>query len=284
MGRPGAKSVIVLLLLIVACGPGDGREYELRGQIVAVDPARQLVTIKHEDIPRFMPGMTMAFRVANKSLLDGRTAGDLVKATLVVRDGDVHLRTLERTGFSPVAETAVSPLAPLAPGDTVADAAFVDQSGTARRLSDWRGQVLALTFIYTRCPVPTFCPVMDRHFRAVQDGILSDPRMKDRARMLSVSFDPAHDTPAVLSQHAAKVRAEPGIWSFLTGRADQIDAFARQFGVSIVRESETSEEIVHNLRTAVIDANGRLATILNGSEWTPADLLSEIRKVVGTGS
>lgn len=276
--RP-TRIVIALTLLAGGCSRASVREYELRGQVVAVDPARQEVTIRHEDIPQFMPGMTMAFKVAEKNLLDGRVPGDLVKGRLVVRDTAAHLRTLDRIGFSTLPEAVTSPprIATVVPGEPVADATFVDSNGASRRLSDWRGQVVGVTFVYTRCPVPNFCPLMDRHFKAVQDRIRSDAALAGDVRLLSVSFDPTHDTPSVLSTHAARLQADPSIWQFVTGAPDEVDAFAAQFGVSILRGTATDQEIVHNLRTVVIDAHGRLVTVLNGSEWTPSTLLEALK-------
>jgi protein SCO1/2 len=269
--------VIALTLAAMACSRSADREYELRGQIVAMDPTRQEVTIRHDDIPRFMPGMTMAFKVRDRRLLDGRVPGDLVKATLVVRETDAELRTLERVGFAPPPAPPETTSA-VAPGELVRDATFVDQDGGRRVLSHWRGNVLAVTFIYTRCPVPNFCPLMDRHFKAVQDLVRSDDTLSGHVRLLSVSFDPDYDTPAVLSAHAARVGADPAVWSFLTGAPQEIQEFATQFGVSILPRRADSLEIVHNLRTAVIDAEGRLVTILSRNEWTPPDLLTELRK------
>ena len=276
----GAAGIVIAVSLLAACARQPDREYELQGLVLAVDLARQEVTIKHDDIPQFMPGMTMAFKVARSDLLTGRQRGDLVKATLVVRDTEPHLRTLERIGSAPVAETDddARVLATLATGDPVADVAFIDQHGTPRRLQDWQGHVVAVTFIYTRCPLPNFCPLMDRQFRTVQDRLHGDAALAADVRLLSVSFDPQHDSPDVLRKHAATLQADPAIWTFVTGSAVDLDTFASQFGVSILRNNGSAQEIAHNLRTAVIDAAGRLVTVLNGSEWTPAGLLTELEK------
>ena len=278
MARALTGIVIVALLVSSACARPAAREYELHGQVVAVDPARQEVTISHEDIPQFMPGMTMAFRVADRSLLNGRRPGDLVKATLVVRDTDAHLRTLERTGFAVVPDEPPSAaVSMLAPGDAVADAAFVDTGGIARRFSDWRGHPVAVTFMYTRCPLPNFCPLLDRHFKAAQDRLRSDPALSG-VRLLSVSFDPRRDTPETLATHAARVQADRSIWQFVTGSPQDVHRFAGQFGVSVMGDNPDSEEIVHNMRTGIIDGRGRLAAILNGGDWSPDDLVAGLRK------
>ena len=145
----------------------------------------------------------------------------------------------------------------------------------------WRGQAIAVTFIYTRCPLPNFCPLMDRHFKSVQEVVRGDDSLRGRVRLLSVSFDPAHDRPAVLAAHARQLGADPGIWSFLTGEREAIDRFASGFGVSIVREDAAPADITHNLGTAVIDPEGRLSAVLRGNEWTPQDLVAALRQAVG---
>jgi protein SCO1/2 len=273
-------SVVAVLLVVWVCACARTPEYELRGQIVAVDSARQEITIKHEDIRGFMPGMTMPFKVRDASLLTGRTPGELIRATLVVEETEGYLKSIEVTGRAPLTEAPPAPrVDPLAPGDAVPDVSLVDQDGKPRHLADWRGHPVAVTFIYTRCPLPDFCPLVDRHFAEVQRDVLSDPRLRARVRLLSISFDPGFDTPAVLAGHAKKLGADPAVWTFLTGERDGIDAFASRFGVSVMREDPKATELVHNLRTAVIDANGRLVKILNGIQWQPSELVAELRSI-----
>jgi protein SCO1/2 len=185
-----------------------------------------------------------------------------------------------RTGFSPVVDVypATHVMDLLHPGEAIRDAILVDETGTRHRLEDWRGRILAVTFIYTRCPLPNFCPVMDRHFRAVQEQVRGDADLRGGVQLLSVSFDPERDQPAVLAKHAATLRADPEVWRFLTGDREDVDAFATQFGVSVMRDNTAPDDIVHNLRTAIIDGEGKLITTLSGSEWAPADLVAEIRR------
>lgn len=269
-----------VVVLVAAASLGgcarQGQEYELTGQVLAVDHGRQEVTIRHDDIPRFMPGMTMAFRVREPELLAGRVPGDLVAATLVVDGEDVHLRRLERTGFAPVPEDDAAPRRLLEPGDAVPDATFLDQTGAERTLAAWRGHALAVTFTYTRCPLPEFCPLIDRHFQQVQRLIRADPALAATTRLLSVSVDPAHDQPPVLTAHARALEADPSIWLFLTGEPEVIRDFASHFGVSML-SSDTPGEVLHNLRTAVLDAEGRLVTVFGGGDWQPADLAAALR-------
>jgi protein SCO1 len=268
---------VAVLLTSVACS--KAREYELRGQVLVVDENRKEITIRHEDIPGFMPGMTMPFRVRDGKLLECCVPGDLVTARLVVEDATGYLSAIQRTGHADVAGGPPRPaMDVLEPGELVPDVEIKDETGASRRLSDLRGKVVAVTFTYTRCPLPDFCPRMDQHFKTVQTSVLDDPALRDRVALLSLSFDPAFDTPPVLAAHAKRVGADPRIWHLGTGSPDAIDAFASRFGVSIMREPSNPNDITHNLRTGVIDSSGRLYTILSGTGWSPADLLSALRQ------
>jgi protein SCO1 len=271
---------VLLLPLVLAIACARPREYELRGQVVAVDHGRQEVTIKHEDIRGFMPGMTMPFKVRDGRMIEGRTPGDLVRATLVVAEGGAYLSTVERTGHAPLTEPAPARrMDLLEPGDEIPDAAFTDQSGAVQRLASWSGQARAVTFMYTRCPLPDFCPVMDRHFAAVQREIAGDPALAGRVHLASVTIDPAFDTPEVLAAHARRLGANPAHWSLLTGERTEIEKFASRFGVAIMREDGKGSEIVHNLRTGVIDRDGRLVKIFGGTDWTPAQVVTELKAI-----
>jgi len=246
------------------------------GQIVAVAPERPQVTIKHEDIKGFMPGMTMTFDVQDAALLEATQPGDLIQATLVVGETAAHIASIRKTGHAPLAEAPPGSLPPtLATGDLVADAPLLDQAGMPRRLADFHGHRVALTFIYTRCPVPNFCPLMNRHFAAVQRAIAARADLAD-VRLLSVTLDPAYDRPPVLQAQARQFQADPAIWTFLTGAPDAVKAFAEQFGIHSEVDDEDSAQLIHNLRTAVIDPNGRLVRITSGNDWTPADLLAQL--------
>ncbi len=276
--------LVLPAVLVGACG-ARVRRYEVRGQVVSVDRAREEVTLRHEAIAGFMPAMTMPFRVRAARLLDGLAPGDLVVGTLVVGASDAYLASLAKVGWMPLdvpaPATAARNLAePLRVGDAVPDQVFVDQHGAATRLSAWRGRALAITFIYTRCPYPTFCPLMDRHFAAIQARVAADAALARAVHLVSVSFDPDHDTPAVLARHAASLGADPRLWSFVTAPRDEVDRFAARFGVSIVR-GETPADFAHTLRTGVIDPAGRLVRLYPGNEWTPDQLLRDLRHAAG---
>jgi protein SCO1/2 len=121
---------------------------------------------------------------------------------------------------------------------------------------------------------------MDRQFAEVQRDVTRDTTLRGHVRLLSITFDPGYDTPEVLTAHAKKLGADPSTWSFLTGDRTAIEGFAARFGVTVMRESPSATEVVHNLRTAVIDGRGRLVKVLNGIQWQPADLVAELRSAV----
>ena len=270
--------VLVCVAVLLGCGCSRGpepKQYQLIGQIVAMAPERREVTIKHQDIPSFMPGMTMPFTVEDAALLDGKQAGDLVTATLVVGENSAHLSTLTRTGHQPV--DAPPPSSGLRTGDQVADAPLVDQNGAKKPIASFRGHRVALTFIYTRCPIPDFCPLMTRHFATLQKALRSRPDLAD-VRLVSVTLDPAFDTPAVLKAHSGVFDADPAVWSFLTGSPPGVRAFAEQFGVYIESQPADPAQITHSLRTAVIGIDGRLVANHSGNDWTPDGLLADITK------
>ena len=267
--------------MLSACGgTPPARSYDLEGQVLAIDASARTLTIRHTDIPGFMPGMTMPFRVGDPALMEGRKPGDLVRATLLVQDTDAWLSAIETTGWAP-GDVGPAPAAfgvdILEPGDEVPDQVFVDQDGREVALSAYRGQVVALTFVYTRCPYPTFCPLMDRQFKAVQDQLAADPALADRVHLLSISFDPDHDTPDVMKAHAELGGADPALWSYVTAPADAVDRFSAPFGLTIVRNPNDPLDLTHTLRTAVVGPDGRLASLHAGNSWSPDDLLRDVR-------
>lgn len=282
-----AAAVFSGLALLGGCKAEPDRTYPLRGQILAVEQprpdGRRLFMVKHEDIPNFMPAMTMPYYVREPA--DPVQPGDLITATLVLNPaGDAHLTNLKKIGHAdlPALAAPVKMMDVMKPGNEAPDDPLVDQAGATRRLSDWRGQALAVTFVYTRCPLPDFCPVLDRRFAELQRAITADAGLRDRVHLVTVSFDPAHDTAAVIQSHAKAKGADPRTWSYLTGPPAAIDHFTSRFGVSTIADKNTAETITHNLRTAVIDPKGRLVKIHSGNEWTVETLLADLREASGT--
>jgi protein SCO1/2 len=275
-----------LLALAAACtaapSPAASR-HPLSGQLLAVQLDTGQVLVKHEAVPGYMDAMTMPFHVADRTTIRDRRPGDLIGATLVV-DGersyleDVHWRGRAPLDGSAPARPIAEGLHILAPGDPAPATSLASHRGGTVSLPDWRGAAVVVTFIYTRCPLPDFCPLLDRRFAAVQDAADDDPALAGRVRLLSVSFDPDADTPEILTAHAAKAGAR-GDWHFATAPRAAVDRFAAAFGVNVIREADRT--ITHNLRTAVVAPDGRVAVLRSGNDWTADDVLADLRQALG---
>jgi protein SCO1 len=280
-------AVLLCLLTTVACGSKEEpapREYALRGQILAVTPDAKEANIKHDEIKGFMPAMTMPYKTREPEFKD-LVPGDLISATLVILSNDAYLKAVKKTGEAPLDKppeeqpAASSGFELLKPGVPIPSTSFVDQEGRKKELPrDFLGKTVALTFSYTRCPMPTFCPLMDRNFATMQETLRADDGLN--AHLLTVSIDPGFDTPAVLKKHAERLKADPRLWTFLTGDRDEIDKFASRFGLSLVRSLTDQTDITHTLRTVVIDRQGNLVKTLTGNDWKPADLVADLQALV----
>ena len=266
--------------------PASPKNFTVRGVVRKVDAASGEVTIAHEAIPGLMPRMTMPFSVKAKAVLDDVRPGDEVEGPIRVtyrganvEDIDLIDLTVTRPAPPPTPSflPAASPPEPLHPGEAVPDFAVTTQTGGTLRLSDLRGEVVVLTFIYTRCPMPEFCPAMDAKFAELARRLSAVPSRAAKVRLLSVSFDPANDTPEVLAMHAARRGAKPPLWTFAVASPEELSRVAGPLGLSYV---PGTREIEHNLRAAVIGPDGKLARLEAGGAWAPADLLKTILSLI----
>jgi protein SCO1/2 len=292
MTRPRRLLPLVLLaaFLAPACqreAPAPaGQRYPLKGRVVEVDVAGRKVTVAHEDIPGFMPAMTMDFVVLGKdaALLEHVGPGDEIAATLVAPDSRYWLEDLVvvRKG-TPDPDATPRPRAHEPhPGDAVPDVALVDQDGHPLHVSDYRGKAVALTFVFTRCPLPDFCPLMMKRFAAAHAVLAEEPALAARTHLLTVSFDTAHDTPDVLRAFGKPFqRTTPPFthWSLATGKDEAIRTLGEALELDYVEENRT---FTHNLRTAVLDPDGKLRRLFRGSEWTSDELVKELRSAAGS--
>jgi protein SCO1/2 len=263
----------------------DTRTYRLTGQILVVTPDTNEVLVKHEDIPGFMPAMTMAYAVRDPSIITDRIAGDLIAATLKVAPDGAFLSAISKTGSAPLPDDARTTIPAatnahiLQKGDVVPDTSLIDQGRTIS-MADLKGSAAAVTFIYTSCPLPQFCPFIDRRFAEVQKIAAAEPALAGRIRLLSISFDPKFDRDEILRAHAAKVAADPTVWRFATADEAIVDRLAAQFGINVIREKDGT--ITHNLRTAIIDPSGRVSTILENNAWTADHLIAVLKDALAT--
>ena len=278
-----------LALLAGACGgsaPEGGREYALQGQVLSVSADHKEANIKHEEITGFMAAMTMPYHVKDTKEFETLSPGDLINATLVVVANDAYLKSVRKVGTAPIERRAgdANPMAAvvelLKAGQPVPDASFVDQDGKKFGLDALRGSAVVVTFTYTNCPMPTFCPLMDKNFAAIQAKLKAQGNAL-KAHLLTVTIDPQIDTPPVLKAHGQTLGADPKLWTFATGDRDELDQWASRFGVSVSRATNDARDITHNLRTMIIDRQGNLVQTYSGNEWTPEQALADIRVMVG---
>lgn len=276
----------LLFLLAAAASCSNAKTYEMRGQILGINRDKMEILVKHDEIPGLMAAMTMPWKVENASMLDNLGRGDLIATEVVVDNNQGVITKITKLGTAkpddpPPPGPAKSGVRYLTPGDQVPNQAFVDQDGRAVDFDRIRGnRPIAVTFIYTKCPIPTFCPAMDRQFAEAQ-ALIKDKGLQGKAALLSVSFDPKNDTPAVLKQHARKLGADANVWTFATGDRDEIDRFASSLLLTLVRgEAANPDEIGHTLRTTVVDSTGKIAKSYSGAEWTPAELVAELERLL----
>ena len=282
--KPRVLALLAALLAAASCS--NAKTYEMRGQVLGVNRDKMEILVKHEEIPGLMAAMTMPWKVKTANMLDNIGPGDLITSEIVVDNNQGVITKITKLGTAkPDVPAPAGPAQPgvkyLMPGDAVPNQALVDQDGRARDFNSIRGdRPLAITFIYTKCPIPTFCPAMDRQFAEAQ-SLLKDKGLDGHAGLLSVSFDPKHDTPAVLKAHARKLSADAKVWTFATGDRDEIDRFASSLLLTLVRgEAPNPDEIGHTLRTTVVDKTGKITKSYSGADWTPAELVAELERLL----
>jgi protein SCO1/2 len=258
------------------------RRLEVRGKVVSTDERQREVTIAHEEIPGYMEAMTMPFTVLNWEDLVGVLPGDRVRATLVVTEGRSWLEELTVIGAEEMG--TILHMTDPSPGMPVPPLALVNQDGAPLRFDGYRGKALAVTFIFTRCPLPDYCILMSENFKAVQRTLRASPALFERTHLVSVSIDPEYDTPAVLRAYGDRLMgAEPRFdhWEFATGTPEQVRQVAEFFGLSYETEDG---QIVHSLRTVVVGPGGEVFEVLRGNDWKPEDVVASLRKALEAGS
>ena len=265
------------LVALVACGhrATDAKRYELKGTIVSVDRRGETVTIAHQEIPGYMEAMAMPFKPKDSWVLDQAQPGNRIQATLVVDGLRSWLENVVITQET-ADNTAVASAAEPEPGAALPDFTLTNQDGKRIAPGDYRGRALVVTFIYTRCPVPDYCPLMTNHFAEISQATKADAALYDKTHLLSVSVDPEYDTPQVLREYGAKYLGATDFkhWEFATGKPAEVKKFATWFGLQYWPEGG---QIVHSLRTAVIAPDGRLVKLYRGNDWQPAEIVADLQ-------
>jgi len=282
--------LIALAYIAGACSwsdqpPKNEKRYPIKGSVIAVNQPERTAMIKHEDIPGYMQGMTMEFKIKNAADLQTMKPGDQITGTLVVDEMSSWIEvTAIIEGGGALTPTTVVPREPK-PGDEIPDFTLMNQDGKPIHLSQYKGRSVALTFVYTRCPQPDQCTLMSNNFAAVDLELQKQPDVYARTHLLTVSFDPEYDTPKVMrsygASHTGRYSDEKfDHWEFTTGSTDEVKRIAEFFGLRYFKDSSTGEEqVMHSLRTAVIDPNGKLVKLYRGNDWKPSELAEDLRSL-----
>lgn len=257
----------------------DSQVFVVKGVVKELEPDGKTALIRHEAIPHYMPAMTMPFEVKDTNLLRGIEAGDAVEFHLLVTpkagwiDSITRLNSNGQDAVAPAGFHISRALPPLDEGDLLPEYHFSNELGQAVCLSQFKGSVLAFTFFFTSCPYPDFCPRMTGNFAEAAKELKAMTNAPALWQLLSISFDPANDSPSRLRTYALAAHYDPRHWSFLTGAEPQIEELADQIGEQYWREGAG---IGHNLRTVVVDPRGRIRKIFVGNKWTVAELIQEM--------
>src|SRR5271165_2770614 len=244
------RLLVILAALAVSL---TAKSYQVDGVVVAVDMTARTMLVAHRPIENFMGAMAMPFRVEDANQLEGLHPGMRVRFELVVNKNSSVARNVRKSGEPD--QPIPPPAQQLRIGELAPDVQLTDQLGRQVRFSDFRGKVIALDFIYTRCPLPDVCPRLSANFAALEK------RFRSGVVLLSITVDPDYDTPPVLAEYAKRWGADPEVWRFLTGDVSRI--------APLLGEVYWADEgtIGHNSTTCVIDGEGRLAAMLEGSTW-----------------
>jgi protein SCO1/2 len=256
--RLGLLFCLLAVCLLVSCQRTENRTFEVRGVVQEIKPGGKIAIIQHEVIRGYMDAMTMPFDAKTTNEFANVRAGDEVEFRLVVTTDDSWVERVKKTGrMAPIASAA--PSAPVATNvanpssHPLMDVAFTNQMGQPVTLAGFRGRALAITFFFTRCPIPEYCPRLSKNFEEACAELKAMPNGPTNWHLLSVTIDPEFDTPATLRAYAKRYQHDPKHWSFLTGAKDRIAELARESSISMEQGLSS-----HNFRTLIIDPNGKL--------------------------
>jgi protein SCO1 len=252
------------------------RVFVAKGTVMELKPDGRTVVIRHEAISNYMDSMTMPFRVSNSKELAGLGRGDEITFRLHVTESESWVDRIARIGTVSLPATPMPVRLPsIPPGHSLLDYKFTNELGQAVSLNDFHGQALAITFFYTRCPLPDYCPRLSKNFQAAQQKLESLPGAPANWHLLSISFDTEFDSPQMLKAYGNSYQYDPRHWSFLAGPADKVGELARGSGVSYQYDAGTFN---HDFRTLIIDAAGHLQTIFPTSGDLSDQIVAEILK------
>jgi len=288
------KAVLITLLVsfvfFVSCktsAPGasaSAERFPLKGKVISIDKGAKTAKIDHEAIAGYMPAMTMDFPIRSDWVWNELAIGAEIRAELVVDNTAKDPYWLENIGIiaaampgqsePPVNENFVQI------GREVPDFTLINQDKKKISIKDFRGKSLAITFIYSRCPIAEYCIRMSTNFSDLANELKQQMGPRSPYALLSISFDPGNDTPEKLRSYGlgymGKGATDLGVWQLAVGSDGEVRRIADFFGLRYEVDANDKTQINHSLRTAVIGPDGKVTKILAGNEWTPAQLLREL--------
>lgn len=258
------------------------RSFVTRGVIRDIPERGSSLVVKHDEIPGFMPKMTMEFEVRNTNEIVGLKIGDNIVFNIRATQEDSWIDGIRRAGTNEVIDptpkdpssAALLKVATVKPGDQMPDAELLGEDGQPFRISDFKGKALAFTFIFTRCPLPNYCPRMNVNFKEARELLIQDIDAPSNWQFLSISFDPDFDKPGVLNRYAFSYRgALTNQWTFAAAPTNVLAAISPQLDFRFANEKGSFQ---HNLRTVVLDASGSVHRYFEGNKWTPEELATSM--------
>jgi len=283
--KPVLLFFVLAVLFLVSCRQPENRTFSVRGVVQEIKPGGQAAVIRHDAIPGYMEAMTMSFDVKGTNELANVRPGDEITFRLVVTSDDSWIERVEKTGRTMAlavsnAPPVVTTNASIAPRHPLMEYAFTNQLGQPVTLSSFRGQALAITFFFTRCPIPEYCPRLSKNFEEACAELKAMPKAPTNWHLLSVTIDPEFDTPAALRLYAKRYEHDPKHWSFLTGPKDKVAELARESGIAMQPDQGL---LTHNFRTLIVDPGGRLQMSFPISGDISDGIASELVKAAKSG-
>ncbi len=264
--------------------------YHLRGKVVSTDAPHAIVVLDHEEIPGFMEAMTMPYQLKDPNVITDLHPGDVITADVLVSKTGQQTVLLDHIVVVGQAKPDYKPKiqyhVPTA-GDTLPDFKMRNQDGRTIHLGQFKGKTLLVTFIYTRCPLPNFCPLVTHNFATINSQLAGDKGLYAKTHLLCVSFDPEHDTPAVLRAYGAEyvgsdAKSAFAHWDFAVPDKTELAEMAKFFNVGI--SNGENGAINHTLSTTVVGPDGKVAQFYPGNEWTSDQVLADVKKLAGKAS
>jgi len=308
-------STAVLLTVTVACN--RTHRYPMQGEVVAKDAVNSEITVNAGEIPGFMGAMAMPYRVKDPAVIHQVEPGDKISAEVVVRNdrsdnegSDYWLENVRITDQSGRGKIKVPPGSKMLPiGARVPDVTLINQDGRKFHFSDFMGKAVLVTFIYTRCPMPDFCPRLSSEFARIQNELKKNPEGYKKTHLLTISFDPKYDSPSVLHRYGLGYldgdKTGFSHWDFASANPADLHQLAEAFGLEYGADDQqmkgkqindqqsndqqnndqqnNARQITHTMVIVLIAPDGTVANYWS-ADWTWTQLMERMQQVANAGT